>query len=109
MLAILAIFFQGYLIQGGKNIVAFCSTLQNSTDCLKLEDLSDSMIVDFKIESVLQVRRKKKVLYKLYNILCKAHEKMGDKLQLTLNNSKSEERQGDYQDKTQNLSKAIGV
>ena len=46
MLAILAIFFQGYLIQGGKNIVAFCSTLQNSTDCFKLEDLPDSKIQD---------------------------------------------------------------
>ena len=42
----LAIFFQGYLIQGGKSIVAFCSTLQNSTNCFKLEDLPDSRFQD---------------------------------------------------------------
>ena len=29
-----------------QKLVAFCSTLQNSTDCLKLEDLSDSRFQD---------------------------------------------------------------
>ena len=38
--------YQGYLIQGGKNIVAFCTTLQNFTDFFKLEDLSDSRFQD---------------------------------------------------------------
>ena len=90
-LAILAILFKNYF-KGGKNMVTFYSTVQKFH---WLFCVGSRHWVDFKIESVLSNAKIKKI--KFYILLMKKWEQ----LPLTLDNSKSEERRGDYLDNKQ--------
>ena len=91
MVAIPAILFKNHF-KGEKIWWLFAQLFKNPTDCFVLEVLAVTTLrVDFKIESaLLKVRRKKIKCYILMN--------KWEQLQLTLNDSKSEEGDGDYLD-----------
>ena len=77
VLYLAVLYFQLYLkiLQGGKNMVAFCSTVQKPHWLFcdgGFDSRHSEQWVDFKIESVLQARRKKIIFY-----IYLANEEMG--------------------------------